>query len=94
MDPCNISTDVTNLVFGEFRIAMGNIGRYSSFLNGNNERHNRSMEKILEEDLLTVINMGKNGYLHQKHLLKYIDSKYTVHYITSRLVFYIIGRRA
>ena len=46
------STDVTNSFVDEFKISMETTGGYSYWLNGNNERHNRSIHNMVISVLL------------------------------------------
>ena len=46
------STDVTNLLVGELKIFRGNTCDDISWINGKNERHNRSIHKILISGLI------------------------------------------
>ena len=52
------STDVTNLLVDDFRIAMENNGGDASCLNGNNERHNISIHNMVKSGLLDIIQNG------------------------------------
>ena len=46
------STDVTNLLVDDFRISMETTGADDSWINGNNERQNRSIYNMFEAGLL------------------------------------------
>ena len=46
------SIDVKNLLVGEFKVAMENTGGDTSWLNGSNERHNRSIQDMVGAGLL------------------------------------------
>ena len=46
------STDVTNLLVDDFNISMETTGGDSLWLNGNNERHNRSIHNMVRAGLL------------------------------------------
>ena len=48
------SSDVTNLLVDEFIIAMETSGQDASWLNINNERHNRSMNNMVREGLVDI----------------------------------------
>ena len=46
------SLDATNLLTGDFKISMETNGGDASWLNGNNERHNRSIHNMVRAALL------------------------------------------
>ena len=46
------STDITNLLIDEFEISMETPGGDTSWINGNNERHNRSIHNMVIAGLL------------------------------------------
>ena len=72
------STDVTNLLVEKFKISMENTGGNASWINGNNERHNRSIQNIVRAGLLDSTEQEKNGAVQQRHQQKSIDAKSTV----------------
>ena len=50
------STDVTNLLFDDFKISMETTGSDDSWINVNNERHNRRIHNMLIAGLLDINN--------------------------------------
>ena len=46
------STDITNLIIDEFEVSMETPGGDTSWINGNNERHNRSIHNMVIASLL------------------------------------------
>ena len=48
------STYVTNLLVDDFNISMGTTGGGASWINGNNELHNRSIHNMVISGLLEI----------------------------------------
>ena len=71
--------DGTNLRVEEFGIAMETTAVDASWINGNNERHNRTIHNMVIAYLIGINSHEKNGVVQKKHRLKYIDTKYIVH---------------
>ena len=46
------STDITNLIIDEFEVSMETPGGDTSWINGNNERHNKSIQNMVMAGLL------------------------------------------
>ena len=61
------STYVTNLLFYDFRITMETTGGDASWLNGNNERHNRIIHNVVREGLIYSNKHKKNVALQHKY---------------------------
>ena len=57
---------------------MENTGSDASWLNGKNERHNRSIHNMVRSGLLDSNQHEKNGAVQQINQQRYIYAKYTV----------------
>ena len=55
------STDLTNLLIGQFKISMETTGGDVSWMNINNERHNRSIRNMVRAGLIDV-NQHTNNF--------------------------------
>ena len=67
------STDVTNLLVDEFKIFMETTGGDASWINGNNERHNRSIHNMKRAGLPDSNQHEINGAVQQKNKQRSID---------------------
>ena len=65
---------------------METTGGYASWININNEQHNRCINNMVGAGILEHNQHKKNGVVQQKYQMKYIYSKYTVNYITPNLI--------
>ena len=59
------------------KLTMENTGGDASWLNGNNERHNRSIHNMVIAGLLDINQHAKNGPVQQRHHQKSIYAKST-----------------
>ena len=73
------SIDVTNLLIEEFKISMETTGGGASWINGMNERHNRSIHNMVRSGLLGINQHEKNGAVKHRKQQSSIYAKYTVH---------------
>ena len=62
-------------------------GGNTSWINGNNEKHNRIIQNMVRAGLIGGNKNEKNGVVQHNHKLNYIDLKYTVNQITPNLTF-------
>ena len=69
------STDVTYILVEEFIITMVTPGGDASWINGNNEQHNRNIHNIVIEGLIDSNRHETNGIVQHKHQIKYIYEK-------------------
>ena len=65
---------------------------YASWLNKKINNTTESYTTWLYQALLIVINIETNVVVQQKHHLKYINAKYTVHRITPHLNFHCMKK--
>ena len=81
---------VTNLLVDEFNISMKITSGDTSWFDGKNERHNRSIHNMVRSGLIDskLINMQIIGAVQQIHQQKYIYANSTVNYTITRLPFY------
>ena len=79
------STDVTNLLVDYFRMSMESTGGDASWINVNNERHNKSIHKMFRAGLIDSNQHENNGAVQQKHQQKYVYSSSIFHYTTTHL---------
>ena len=82
------STDVTKLLVDELSITMETTGCDASWLNVNNERHNRIIYTMVRTGLIDSDRHEKNGSVQQKHKKKSIYAISIVHYTTPHLTLY------
>ena len=61
------STYITNLIVDEFKISMETTGDDASWINGNNEIHNRSIHNMIRAGLLDSNKYEKKCADQQKH---------------------------
>ena len=72
------SANVTDTLFEKISINMEINGGNTSWINGNNEKHNRIIQNMVRAGLIGGNKNEKNGVVQHNHKLNYIDLKYTV----------------
>ena len=78
-DALSNSKDVTNLPVDDFNISKETTGGDASWLNGKNERHNKSIHIVVREGLLESNQHKKNVTVQYRHWNNYKYVNYKVH---------------